>query len=217
MFKFKFSRGWNIAFWASVAVVLLFSAAVATTRIPIEHQTAYGVAVLDAAQHESGLGSLQPISPTDPAFDLQSGLVVAAERPARCEQATAALDAFRSRWLDASSYDGHRIPSHFMAAVLALKLEALATRNGCAPLASFEQFVARIHAIRDNDLEVHALSDLPVWIPMPVFYNGGIHLFTIRGLNAVQWGALLDERSMRSWRCTADAHCDPTKQDATRG
>lgn len=200
-------RGLTIVIWTCAALML--GASVMTTLVlhRVRQDAAYLNAVVSAFQHDDGLKALRAVSETDPAF-MPDGMLTADARPSRCEAVATSLDSFQRQWLDATSYEGHKINSHLIAAVLMSIPEAAAARNGCIPGAAFDAFVARIEAIRDYDLGIHTVRDLVARLPLPAHDGYWPAFFTLHGMQVQQWRTLLNDRELAMLRCNADARCD---------
>ncbi|MGH8156611.1 MAG: hypothetical protein ACREPQ_00695 [Rhodanobacter sp.] len=204
-------RGWNGIVMAFIAVVFVYSLLMTWVRMSLQPNADFIMAVSKEDSTNAGLRALLPSSENDPAFTAD-GMLVDSARKERCAQAVAALADFQRRWLDVSVFEGHRVQSHVLPAVLASNIEALAVRNGCVDSSSLNVLITRIRNIRDNDLRVHGFNDLAAFVPLPIHDGPWPRLYTVHIIEAGQWSRVLDDRQLRLLHCSADMHCDVFKQ-----
>ncbi len=206
--SFGFHRkGWSVFVWLCIAMMVVYWALIAVVRLSIRRDIAYGDAVIAAYTKDADLHALKPTSDDDPAFT-SNGLLTDAARSARCTQVVASLRDFQKRWLDSSVFDGHKVHSRFLAAVMATTVEAPAARNGCISTADFDEFLTRLHAIRASDLGVPVFHDLAARTPLPSYDGHWPAFFTLHSLRVIQWDSLLNDRRLQLLRCSADVRCN---------
>lgn len=199
---------WITAFFAGFLFLTTVGSSVIMSAVTGTADIAYTKAVLTAYTNDVGLHGLTPTALHDPGFTT-TGLLTSTDRAARCAQAVASLSAFKLRWLDASTYQGHRIQTHFLPALLVSNVEAAAARNSCISTASFNTFLARIQTIKTHDLVgIHSLSDLAARLPI-LGHNGVWPAFySLHGFQAYAWHTLLSDQRLRVLKCEADPHCN---------